>query len=297
MPQRDVTVGFIGLGHMGKPMARNLLQAGYPLVAHNRSRAAVDDLAREGAQPAACAREVAERADVVITMLPDSPEVELVALGSGGIIEGAREGLVVIDMSTILPRASRDIAARLGDQGVVMLDAPVSGGPQGARDGTLAIMVGGPKDAFDRCLPILEVMGRKIVHIGGNGQGAMAKLCNQVACVLNLVGVAETLVLARRARLDLERVLEAVGAGAGSSWMLANQGPKMVARDFAPGFFIRLQQKDLRLVMTAADELNLPLLGTALAQQLFRALEAGGEAELGTQAIIKAVERLAALPE
>jgi 3-hydroxyisobutyrate dehydrogenase len=297
MPQRDVTVGFIGLGHMGKPMARNLLQAGYPLVAHNRSRAAVDDLAREGAQPAACACEVAERADVVITMLPDSPEVELVALGSGGIIEGAREGLVVIDMSTILPRASRDIAARLGDQGVVMLDAPVSGGPQGARDGTLAIMVGGPKDAFDRCLPILEVMGRKIVHIGGNGQGAMAKLCNQVACVLNLVGVAETLVLARRAGLDLGRVLEAVGAGAGSSWMLANQGPKMAARDFAPGFFIRLQQKDLRLVMTAADELNLPLLGTALAQQLFRALEAGGEAELGTQAIIKAVERLAALPE
>ena len=297
MPQQDTTIGFIGLGHMGRHMARNLLHAGYPLVAHNRSRAPVEEIAREGAQAAASAREVAERCDVVITMLPDSPDVELVALGPGGIIEGAREGLVVIDMSTILPRASREIAARLGDNGVVMLDAPVSGGPQGAQAGTLSIMVGGPRDAFDRCRPILEAMGGKIVHMGDNGQGEMAKLCNQVACVLNLLGVSETLVLARRAGLDPARVIEAVGAGAGSSWMLLNQGPKMVARDFAPGFFIRLQQKDLRLVLSAAEELGLPLAGTALVQQLFRALEASGEGELGTQALIKAVERLGGLAE
>ena len=297
MSQRDTTIGFIGLGHMGKHMARNLLAAGYPLVAHNRSRAPVEELAREGAQPAASAREVAERTEVVITMLPDSPEVELVALGPGGIIEGAREGLVVIDMSTILPRASREIAARLGEKGVVMLDAPVSGGPQGAQAGTLSIMVGGPREVFDRCRPLLEVMGGKIVHMGGNGQGEMTKLCNQVACVLNLLGVAETLVLARRAGLDLARVIEAVGAGAGSSWMLLNQGPKMVARDFAPGFVVRLQQKDLRLVLSTAEELGLPLTGTALVQQLFRALEASGEAELGTQALIKAVERPAGLAE
>ncbi len=297
MSKGKETVGFIGLGHMGKPMARNLLRAGYPLVAHNRSRAPVDELAREGAQPAASAREAAERSDVVITMLPDSPDVELVALGPGGIIEGAHEGLIVIDMSTILPRASREIAARLRHRGVAMLDAPVSGGPQGAQAGTLSIMVGGPRDVFEKSRPILEAMGRKIVHFGDNGQGEMAKLCNQVACVLNLLGVVETLVLARKAGLDLERVIEAVGAGAGTSWILLNQGPNMVARNFAPGFFIRLQQKDLRLVLQSAEELRLPLPGTALVQQLFRALEASGEGELGTQALIKAVERLGGMEQ
>ncbi|UCH36116.1 MAG: NAD(P)-dependent oxidoreductase [Armatimonadota bacterium] len=296
MTKQQTTVGFIGLGHMGKPMARNLLQAGFPVVAHNRSRAPVEEVAKDGAQPAFSPREVAERSDIVITMLPDSPDVELVVLGADGVIEGAKADQVVVDMSTILPRSSRDIAARLADKGAAMLDAPVSGGPQGAEAATLSIMVGGPKDAFDRCLPVLQAMGKQIVYMGESGSGSMAKLCNQVACVLNLLGVSETLVLARKAGLDPERLLEAITAGAASSWMLNIQGPKMVARDFAPGFFVRLQQKDLRLVLSTAEELGLPLPGTALVQQLFRALEASGEAELGTQALIKAVERLAAMP-
>jgi len=291
------TIGFIGLGRMGKPMARNLLKAGYPLIAHNRSRAPVDELAAEGAQPAYSPREVAERSAVVITMLPDAPEVIAVAESRDGIIEAARRGLVLIDMSTILPHTSVEIATHLREHGIAMLDAPVSGGPQGAQAATLSIMVGGPDETFAQCLPILEKMGETVVYMGDNGQGAMAKLCNQIACVLNLLGVSETLVLARRANLDPERVLQALSAGAASSWMLANQGPKMIARDFAPGFLIRLQQKDLRLVLSTAEELGLPLPGTALVQQLFRALEASGEAGLGTQALIKAIERLAAIPE
>jgi len=297
MPRELETIGFIGLGHMGKPMARNLLRAGYPLVAHNRSRAPVDELAREGAQPAYSPREVAERSTVVITMLPDGPDVSQVVEGRDGIIEAARRGLALVDMSTILPRTSLEIATHLREHGIAMLDAPVSGGPQGAEAGTLAIMVGGPRETFDQCRPILGAMGKAVVYMGDNGQGVMAKLCNQVACVLNLLGVSETLALARRANLDPGRLLEALRAGAASSWMLVNQGPKMIARDFAPGFLIRLQQKDLRLVMSAAEELGLPLPGTALVQQLFRALEASGEGELGTQALIKAIERLGAMPE
>jgi 3-hydroxyisobutyrate dehydrogenase len=297
MSPEPQTIGFIGLGHMGKPMARNLLKAGYPLVVHNRSRAAVDELAKEGAQQAYSPHEVAEQCSVVITMLPDSPDVVQVVEGAGGIIEAARRGLVLIDMSTIMPHTAVEIATHLREHGVIMLDAPVSGGPQGAEAGTLSIMVGGDKEAFEKCLPVLQAMGRKIVHMGDNGHGAMAKLCNQVVCVLNLVGVAEMLVLARRANLDTERLLEALGAGAASSWMLLNQGPKMVARDFAPGFLIRLQQKDLRLVLSTAEELSLPLPGTALVQQLFRAVEASGEGDLGTQALIKAVERLGAMEE
>jgi len=293
--QQPETIGFIGLGRMGKPMARNLLKAGYPLVVHNRSRAAVDELVLEGAQAAYSPHEVAERSSVIITMLPDAPDVTLVVEGAGGVIESARRGLVLIDMSTILPHVSVELATHLREHGVIMLDAPVSGGPQGAEAATLSIMVGGDKDAFDKCRPIFEKLGSKVVHMGDNGTGSMAKLCNQIACVLNLLGVSEMLALGRRANLDLDRLMEAVGAGAAGSWMLANQGPKMIARDFAPGFLIRLQQKDLRLVMSTAEELHLPLTGTALVQQLFRALEASGEGELGTQALIKAVERLGAL--
>lgn len=297
MPQEKPIVGFIGLGHMGKPMARNLLKAGFPLVAHNRSRAPVDELVREGAEAAYSPREVAERCGIVITMLPDSPDVALVVEGPEGIIEAARRGLVLIDMSTILPHTSLRIATHLREHGVAMLDAPVSGGPQGAKAGTLSIMVGGDKEVYEQCLPILQAMGKNIVHMGDNGQGEMTKLCNQVACVMNLLGVSETVVLAKRAGLDPGRVLEAISPGAAGSWMMSVQGPKMVARDFAPGFFVRLQLKDLRLIMETAEELHLPLAGAALVQQMFRALEASGEGELGTQALIKAVERLAAMPE
>jgi len=286
-------IGFIGLGNMGLPMARNLLAAGYALTVHNRSRGAVEVLAKEGATPAGSSKEVAERSDVIVTMLPDTPDVEAVVLGPGGVIEGARPGSVLIDMSTILPSAGRAVAARLGEREVEMLDAPVSGGPQGAEAATLSIMVGGPEEAFERCLPVLQALGRAITRIGEHGAGHTAKLCNQVACVVNLQGVCETLVLAAKAGLDVERVRQAVGAGAGASWMLTVQGEKMVERDFAPGFFVRLQQKDLRLIMAAADELGLPLPVTSLVQQMFKVLEAEGKGELGTQALALAMERIA----
>jgi len=286
-------IGFIGLGIMGKPMARNLLRAGYPLVVHNRSRGAVDSLAAEGAQAASNPREVAEGSDVVITMLPDTPDVQSVALGADGILSGARPGLTHIDMSTILPQAGREVAAALAERGAEMLDAPVSGGPQGAAEGTLSIMVGGSRATFETCRPILEVMGRTIVYMGDHGAGHTAKLCNQVACVLNLLGVCEMLVLGGKAGLDLNRVIEAVGAGLGSSAIRTNHGPKMLARDFSPGFFVRLQQKDLRLALATAEELGVPLAGTALVQQLLRTLEAEGKGEQGTQALVRVIERLA----
>jgi len=286
-------LGFIGLGKMGRPMARNLLRAGFALTVHNRSRAPVEALAREGAAPASSSKEVAEKSDVIITMLPDTPDVEAVILGPGGVIEGARPGSVVMDMSTILPSAGRAIAARLGGKRVPMLDAPVSGGPQGAEAATLSIMVGGPRDAFERCLPVLQALGKTITHVGDHGAGHMAKLCNQVACVINLQGVCETLVLAAKAGLDVESVRQAVSAGAGASWMLTVQGEKMIRRDFAPGFFVRLQQKDLRLIMAAADELGLPLPATSLVQQMFKILEADGKSESGTQVLVQAMEKIA----
>jgi len=286
-------IGFIGLGKMGLPMARNLLRAGFALTVHNRSRAPVEALAKEGAAPATSSKEVAHQSDIIITMLPDTPDVEAVVLGPGGVIEGARAGSVVVDMSTILPSGGRAIAARLAEKQVAMLDAPVSGGPQGAEAATLSIMVGGPRDAFERCLPILQALGKTITHVGDHGAGHMAKLCNQVACVVNLQGVCETLVLAAKAGLDVERVRQAVSAGAGASWMLAVQGEKMVKRDFAPGFFVRLQQKDLRLIAAAADELGLPLPCLSLVQQMFKVLEADGKAELGTQALVLAMEKIA----
>jgi len=288
-------LGFIGLGVMGRPMARNLLAAGYPLTVWNRTRSRMDELVSLGAAAASSPREVAERSDVVITMVTDSPDVEEVVLGPSGVIEGARPGMTVIDMSTISPRVARRVAEVLAEKGVRMLDAPVSGGDVGAREGTLSIMVGGPEEAFRECLPILEVLGRKVTYMGGSGMGQTAKLCNQVICVLNIEAVCEGLMLGARAGLDLGRLLEVVTAGAAGSWMLSNLGPKMVRRDFEPGFRVSHQQKDLRLALSEAAELGLPLPGTALVQQMFRAVEAEGMAGKGTQALIVALEKLAGL--
>jgi len=288
-------LGFIGLGVMGRPMARNLLAAGYPLTVWNRTRSRMDELISLGAGAAGSPREVAERSDVVITMVTDSPDVEEVVLGPSGVIEGARPGMTVIDMSTISPRVARRVAEALAEKGVRMLDAPVSGGDVGAREGTLSIMVGGPEEAFRECLPILQVLGKRVTYMGGSGMGQAAKLCNQVICVLNIEAVCEGLMLGARAGLDLERLLEVVTAGAAGSWMLSNLGPKMVKRDFEPGFRVSHQQKDLRLALSAAAELGLPLPGTALVQQMFRAVEAEGMAGKGTQALIVALEKLAGL--
>ncbi|MDW8048557.1 MAG: NAD(P)-dependent oxidoreductase [Nitrososphaerota archaeon] len=286
-------VGFIGLGVMGKPMALNLLRAGFPLTVWNRTRSRMEDLLKLGASGANSPREVAERSDVVITMVSDSPDVEEVILGSEGIIYGAHEGLIVIDMSTISPAVTKKISDELAERNVRMLDAPVSGGEAGAKEATLSIMVGGPEDAFEECLPIFRALGKKIVYMGPSGSGQMAKLCNQVICALNIQAVCEGLILAAKAGLDLGKLLEVVTAGAANSWMLTNLGPKMISRDFKPGFKIKHQQKDLRLALSLADELKVPLPGTALVHQMLRMVEADGLGEEGTQAAIVAMEKLA----
>ncbi|HDN62359.1 hypothetical protein DRO28_01900 [Candidatus Bathyarchaeota archaeon] len=286
-------IGFIGLGVMGKPMAMNLLKAGYPLTVWNRTRSKMEDLVKMGAAPGESPKDVAEKSDVVITMVTDSAAVEAVILGPSGVIEGVRPGMIVIDMSTISPSVTRRIAEKLKEKGVEMLDAPVSGGDIGAKQGTLSIMVGGSEEVFKECLPIFEVLGKRITYMGTNGMGQMTKLCNQVICALNIQAVCEGLILGAKAGLDLEKLLSVVTAGAAGSWMLSNLGPKIIKRDFEPGFKMVHQLKDLRLALAQASELNVPLPGTALVNQMFKAVEAAGLGEKGTQAAIVAVEKLA----
>jgi len=286
-------IGFIGLGIMGRPMARNLLKAGYHLTVWNRSQPGIDELAREGASPAASPEDVARQSDIVITMVTDSADVEQVALGPGGIIEGGRPGLVHVDMSTISPAVTRRIASRLAEEGFEMLDAPVSGGETGAQAGTLSIMVGGKEETLQRCRPVLEALGRTIVHCGPSGAGQTVKLCNQIVVGLNNLAMCEALVFAAKAGVDTRRMLEAVGAGAASSWALLNLAPKILDRDFRPGFKVAHQQKDLRLALEAAEQQAVPLPGTSLVHQLFTAVEAQGLGAEGTQALVKALEKLA----
>ncbi|MBI4200036.1 MAG: NAD(P)-dependent oxidoreductase [Chloroflexi bacterium] len=289
----DTPIGFIGLGIMGTPMARNLMKAAYPLVVYNRTASKAQALAQEGAQAASSPREVAQRCPVVITMVTDSPDVEAVVLGKSGVIEGIQADGVLIDMSTISPQVTRAIAEQLRKRGGHMLDAPVSGGLWGAQSGTLAIMVGGEKGVFERCLPVFQAMGKTIVHVGGNGMGQVTKLVNQILVAGTLNAVCEALVFAAKAGADLEKTIEAVAEGAAGSWQLRNLGPRMVRGDFAPGFMARLQQKDLRLILEAAREMHVPLPGTALVHQLYAALEADGRGNEGTQALIR-VHRLLA---
>jgi len=286
-------IGFIGLGVMGKPMALNLLKADYPLTVWNRTRSKMDEVIALGASGADSPKEVAEKSDIVVTMVTDSPDVEEVILGLEGVVHGAHAGLVLIDMSTISPTVAQRLSEELSKKGVKMLDAPVSGGEVGAKEGTLSIMVGGPKEPFEECLPIFRVLGKRITHMGPNGMGQTTKLCNQVICALNIQAVCEGLMLGARAGLDLRKLLDVVTAGAAGSWMLSNLGPKMVDRDLRPGFKIEHQQKDLRLVLSFAAELGLPLPGTALVQQMLRAVEAEGMGDKGTQAAIVAMEKLA----
>lgn len=286
------TIGFIGLGIMGRPMAANLLKAGYQVTVWNRSQPAIDMMVGEGAKAAADPADVARRSHIVITMVGDSPDVEQVMLGSSGVLEGAHPGLVVIDMTTISPEVTRRVAAACEQRGVEMLDAPVSGGDKGAREATLSIMVGGKAEVVERCRPVLQVLGSHIVHVGAHGMGQTVKLCNQVICGLNILATAEGLTLAAKAGADPHVVLDVVTRGAAGSWMLQNLGPKMAAGDYTPGFMINLQIKDLRLALEAAGALDLPLPGTALAQQLFRAAAADGAGREGTQALVKALEKL-----
>jgi len=286
-------VGVIGLGIMGAPMAWNLLRAGHAVTVHNRTPARMGPLVDAGASPAASPRDVATAVDAVVTCVSDTPDVEAVVAGPGGILEGARPGLLVVDMSTIAPAAARRLAAVAAERGVDFLDAPVSGGERGAIDGTLSIMVGGTRGAFDRAAPILAALGRRATYMGTSGQGQMTKLVNQVVGAATLAAVAEGVVLGARAGLDPDALIEAVGGGAATSWMLTNLGPRMQRGDFAPGFMVKLQQKDLRLVLAAADEVGAPLPLTTVVHRLLSDVEAGGGGELGTQAIVSALEAFA----
>src|SRR5581483_3867582 len=286
-------IGLIGLGIMGKPMGKNLIQAGFPLTVWNRTRSRANDLETLGARVANSPREVAENSDIIITMVSDSPDVQEVILGENGVIHGVREGSVVVDMSTISPQVTREIAQALKEKKVDMLDAPVSGGEKGAIEGTLSIMVGGDAAVLERVRPAFNAMGKRIVHIGENGMGQVCKLCNQIAVVLNNLSMSEALVFAAKSGADTAKVLEAIQAGAAGSWALNNYAPKILRRYFSPGFMVSLQQKDLKLVMEASREMNLSLPGTALAYELQKALQAWGLDREGNFALVKVVEKMA----
>lgn len=290
-------VGFIGLGIMGRGMARNLLKAGFELRAWNRTAGKVEELAAEGAIPAANPADLAAQSDVIITCVSDTPDVEAVILGDTprGIIHTVKLGALVIDMSTISPHATRQIAARLAEKGAFMLDAPVSGGSEGAARGTLSIMVGGEADQVARAMPILQAMGKTITHVGDHGAGQMVKLVNQILVVSHALAMSEALLFAQAGGLDLQKTLDAVSPGAAGSWMLSNRGPQILKRDWRPGFTIDLQQKDVRLILAEADRLGVPVLASSLIFNLYRTLQADGLGSEGNHALIKALERLAGL--
>ncbi len=274
---------------MGGPMAANIARAGFPLTVWNRSPEKADPLVELGAEVADSPAAVAEASDIIISCVSDSPDVREVALGTGGIVEGAKVGSAYIDCSTISPAVAREVGEALDGRGISMLDAPISGGDVGAKAGTLAIMVGGDPVTFERCLPVMEAMGKTIVHVGPSGSGQVVKLCNQVAGGLNLLAMSEAISLARQAGVDPAKMLEVVSAGAAGSWMLSNLGPRAVNGDFAPGFMVELMQKDLRLVMETAAVTSTSLPGSALVQQLFRVLESRGRGREGTQALVDAL--------
>jgi 2-hydroxy-3-oxopropionate reductase len=287
------TVGFIGLGVMGAPMARNLVEAGHQLVVHSRSRGPVDALAEAGAEPASSPREVAERADVVITMLPDSPAVEDVVLGSDGVLDGASEGDLLIDMSTIHPTVSVAIAEAGRARGVGVLDAPVSGGDVGAREGTLSIMVGGEQSDVERAQPLFEALGKTIVHVGAHGAGQVVKACNQVVVAVTIAAVSEALVLGSKAGVEPERILDVLGGGLAANRVMEMRRRNFLEHDFAPGFRIDLHHKDLDIALESGSEYGVPLPVTGLVQQGFRALRAKGHGGDDHSGLLALVEELA----
>ena len=286
------TIGFIGLGIMGSGMSRNLLKAGFPLVVWNRTASKMTPLVEAGAQPAVSPADLASRAGVVITCVSNTADVEEVILGENGVVHGARPGTLVIDMSTISPSAAQEMAARLAQKGIHMLDAPISGGSEGAANGTLSIMVGGEAPHVERAMPYFRAMGKTITHVGGHGAGQMVKLVNQILVVGNALAMSEALLFAQAGGVDLEKTLQAVSGGAAGSWMLSHRGPQIIARDWRPGFTIDLQQKDLRLVLEEADRRGVPVLVTAQVFNLYRTLQQGGLGGEGNHALIKALERL-----
>jgi 2-hydroxy-3-oxopropionate reductase len=288
-----LTIGYIGLGLMGKAIARNILKAGFPIIVHNRSRSAVDELVAEGAKAAYSPAEVAAQVDVIFTNLPDSPDVEIVTLGSNGIIEGARPGLVFVDNSTIKPATARHIAKVLGEKGVECLDAPVSGGDVGARNGTLAIMVGGPAGALERVRPVFQAMGKTITHVGDSGAGQIAKAANQIMVAAQMVAMGELLIFAQKAGADPQKVVEAIKGGAAQCWTLDVKPPRLFSGNRAPGFKAYMQAKDLNIVLETARQYGVPLPSAAIHTQLFSAMLEMGLADLDNSAVIAVLEKLA----
>ncbi len=286
-------VGYIGLGIMGKSIARNILKAGHPLVVHNRSQGTVQELLAEGAQMAGSPAEVAAQVDIVFTNLPDSPDVEAVALGEHGIIEGAHPGLIFIDNSTIKPAVSRRIAAELAKKGVFALDAPVSGGDIGARDGTLAIMIGGPEEALETARPVLAVTGKTITHVGDSGAGQIAKAANQIMVAAQMVAMAELLVFAQKAGADPQKVVSAIKSGAAQCWTLDVKPPRIFAGNRAPGFKASMQAKDLNIIMETAREYGIPLPSAAVDAQLYNAMLQNDWGGLDNSAVLNVIEWMA----
>ena len=286
-------IGFIGLGIMGQGMTRNLLKKGFTVRVWNRTASRMDPLVAEGAIACSSPAEVAANSDIIITCVSDTPDVEAVILGENGVIEKVKSGALVVDCSTISPQTTIEIGQKLAEKGVHMLDAPISGGSEGAANGTLSIMVGGDADQFARATPAFEAMGKTITHVGESGAGQMVKLVNQVLVVGNCLAMCEALLLAQAGGVDLEKTIQAVKAGAAGSWMLANRGPQVIRRDWRPGFMIDLQQKDVRLVLDAAAQLGVPVPGTALIHQLYNTLQNQGLGSEGNHALVKALENLA----
>lgn len=292
METKKERIGFIGLGIMGKPMARNLLKAGFSLCVHNRSRGSVDELVGEGATPASSPKEVAENSDLVITMLPDTPDVESAVCGQNGILDGAREGLLVADMSTISPVATRRLASELRQRGVRMLDAPVSGGDKGAIAGTLSIMAGGDAADFDRARPVFESLGKTIVHCGAIGSGQTVKACNQIVVALVIEAVSEALVLGSKAGVQPSVILEVLGGGLAQSRVMDLRGPTMIEHNFQPGFKARLHRKDLNIILQTAREYGVALPMTAIVDQMFTNMIEHGKGDLDHSALLTVIEEM-----
>ncbi len=286
-------VGFIGLGIMGKPMARNLMEAGYELVVYNRSREAVDELAEEGAEAAESPKEVAQACNIVITMLPNSPDVKEVLTGENGVFEGIEEGTLLADMSTISPVVTKELAREAREKGGGMLDAPVSGGDVGAKEGTLSIMVGGTEEDFERTKPLFDILGKTVVHVGESGAGQVVKACNQIVVAIIIEAVSEALVLGSKAGVDPAKVIEVLSGGMAGNKVMEVKGEKFLSHEFDPGFRIELHRKDLGIALAAGREYGVPLPVTAIMDQVLETLVAKGSGDRDHSAILTFVEDLA----